>query len=131
MSSSAWADFLDARLRLVHEWTDEGLSSVAIALRLTPDAQQITLISMTPTEPPIPGCSRDRVAMLTDRCQRLEAELNQRGAGFSTLPPSEAPPSCIRALTLHPDAKLCGCQYWHERPRPGEHHPQCAHFPKP
>jgi hypothetical protein len=87
VSSSAWADFLDARLRLVHEWTDEGLSPVSIALRLAPDAQQIVLISMTATEPPIPGCSRDRVAQLTDRIARLEAELHAR----PTVPPDRGP----------------------------------------
>jgi len=96
VSSSAWADFLDARLRLVHEWTDEGLSPVSIALRLTPDAQQVVLISMTATEPPIPGCSRDRVAQLTDRIERLEAELHSR----STVPPEPAPlHSQVRAIT--------------------------------
>lgn len=130
-SSSAWADYLDARLRLVREWDDAGHSPIEIAERLTPSAVDIVKLLETPTEPPIPGCSRDRVRFLTDRIERLTTELANRGEVFSTLPPQMPTHSQIRSLALDPDPAACGCQYWVERPRPGEHHPECAHFPRP
>lgn len=79
MSASAWADYLDARLRLVHEWRDEGHSPIATAERLTTDAARVLQLEQTPTEPPIPGCSRHLVAIWRDRCERLEAMLAESG----------------------------------------------------
>ena len=65
---SAWSDFLDARLRLVHEWAAQGIpgetdsSPEAIAAQLNRhDAGQIRLLLMTPLQPPIPGSLRSKV----------------------------------------------------------------------
>jgi hypothetical protein len=73
---SAWADFIDARLRLVHELSAEGHSPEAIALRISvPDARLVAQLLDTPTEPAIPGCSRHLACMWRDRAQALEREL--------------------------------------------------------
>jgi hypothetical protein len=60
-----WADFMDARLRLIHRWHSEGIpgsgrnSPAAIAAHLNRhDPGQIELLLQTAMEPPIPGCTR-------------------------------------------------------------------------
>lgn len=130
-SASPWADYLDARLRLVRKWADEGHSPVAIALRLAPGAVDVIKMLETPTEPPIPGCSRDLARTWRDRAERYRSELDARGADVTTLPPDHPLHSQIQALGMRENPDECGCQYWVERPRPGEHHPGCDYFPKP
>jgi len=130
-SASAWADYLDARLRLIHEWGDEGLTSIRISERLCVDAVDCERILQTPTEPPLPGCSRDLVRTWRERAARLEAMVIEAEGRASTMPPEQPVYSQIQAIKRDPDPAICGCQYWHERPRAGEHHPHCEHFPKP
>lgn len=48
-----WADFLDARLRLVHRWRSEGKSPEMICNELNShDLTQIRLLLATAPEPP-------------------------------------------------------------------------------
>ncbi len=63
--ASPWADYLDARLRLVQEWHREGIpssgetSAAAIAAHLNRhDEGQINLLIHTDAVVPIPGSSR-------------------------------------------------------------------------
>jgi hypothetical protein len=68
---SAWADFLDARLRLVHEWHREGcgtefkpMSPAEIAAELNHhDEGQIRMLLLTPPDP-VPGSLRAQVGTL-------------------------------------------------------------------
>lgn len=130
MSASPWADYLDARLRLVHQWMDEGRSAIEIVEKLTPTAVTIETVSVTPVDPPYPGCSRAQAEQWKERCARLETLLASRGDAISAAPPSRPVLSQIQALTTSPDPGFCGCQFWTDLPRPGEHHPECEHAPR-
>lgn len=128
MGNSAWADYLDARLRLVHEWAGDGLPWEDMVDRLTPERHQLMLLLLTPLTP-APGTSRDQVIQLRLRVERLEHALR---AAQEAPPPRVAPPthSELRALLCQPDPDQCGCQYWADKPTPGQHHAQCAYAPK-
>ncbi len=121
----AWADYLDARLRLVHEWAGEGLSFVEMARRLTPDPHDLALLMLTATIPPQPGSSRDQLISARIRLDRAERQLTERAEPLPRRP--HPPNSQVRALLLDPDPNICGCQHWTNHPRNGEHHPHCAH----
>jgi hypothetical protein len=66
--TSPWADFLDARMRLIHEWHREGcgvefkpMTAAEIAKELNHhDETQIRLLLATPPEP-VPGSLRDKL----------------------------------------------------------------------
>lgn len=123
---TAWADYVDARLQLVHHWRHEGASLDDIASRLTIDVERIAV--WLKSEPlPFPGSSRSQLAEWKARVAALEAELHAAGA-MPSEPPKE---SEFRALRTHPDAELCGCQYWTDHPRPGMHHSLCEHASRP
>jgi hypothetical protein len=70
---SPWADYLDARARLIAEWLRDGIpgsgephaTPADIAEQLNHhDATQIQLISMTPLDPPGPCTSRALLAAI-------------------------------------------------------------------
>lgn len=132
-AGSAWADYLDARLRLVHQWAGEGKSFDEMVERLTPDAHQLALLLLTPTMPPLPGSSRDRVRSWQERAERLQRELIAMMARIA--PPEPQPPqpriSQVRALLSDPDPARCGCQYWTDHPTPHRHHTECSQAPPP
>lgn len=123
---TAWVDYVDARRRLVHEWKEQGVCDDDIAIRLELEPVQIEAIGQQPTEPPFPGSSRYQLIEWQRRVRELEAELHAAAAGVSK-GPSE---SQFRALLPHADAECCGCQYWSDHPRPGEHHPNCDQAPR-
>jgi hypothetical protein len=73
MSVSAWADFLDARHRLIKEWAANGIpghsktgtTAKMIADQLNRhDEVQIQLVAMTPVNPPSPCTTRKTLADL-------------------------------------------------------------------
>lgn len=121
---TAWVDYVDARRRLLHEWAEQGVSREDMAVRIELDDERIAAILSQAPDPPFPGSARYQVLEWRKRCADLETELQAAGAVPSEPPPVE---SMFRSLRLHPDPELCGCQYWTEHPRPGEHHPQCEH----
>jgi hypothetical protein len=125
---TAWVDYVDARRRLLHEWHEQGVSAEDMAVRIELWTEQIEAILAQPTEPPFPGSARFQLEEWKRRVAELEAELYAAGATPSNPPPVE---SQFRALKLHPDPECCGCQYWTDHPRPGQHHPQCEHAPRP
>lgn len=129
MNGSAWADFLDARLRLVHEWAGDGLTFDEMVERLTPDADQLALVLLTPTIPPLPGCVRDRAHALQQRVAELERELHAKPE--PPAPPGEPRVTQVRALMSDPDPEQCGCQYWTDRPPNHQHHRECSYAPPP
>lgn len=54
--SNAEADFQTARLRLIHEWDDEGRSIEEITARLNHhDEGQVMILCMTPVDLELPG----------------------------------------------------------------------------
>jgi hypothetical protein len=122
---TAWLDYLDARRRMVHEWREQGVAPADIAVRLEVDTEHVERIVGQLVDPPLPGCSREVAARLARRVADLERELH----GAPT-PPPERPTtpseSEFRALRLHPDPEVCGCQYWRDA-TPGKHHPRCEH----
>lgn len=122
-SSTAWADYVDSRRRLIHEWRDQGWTLDDIAHRLTLAEGQLESILEQAVEPPFPGSSRYQLIEWKRRANALEAEVHAAG-GVPSEPPKE---SEFRALAMHPDPELCGCQYWTDHPRPGQHHPGCQH----
>ena len=121
----AWADYVDGRAQLIHQWHREGASVEDILVRLELDAPIVEQVLRNPPLP-FPGSARAQVAAWRDRCQALEQEIHAAG-GTPSDPPKE---SGIHALALHPDPECCGCQYWTDHPKPGEHHPLCEHAPK-
>lgn len=121
---TAWVDYVDARRRLLHEWQEQGVAHDEMAVRIELDEQRVANILVQPADPPFPGSARHQVLEWKRRCAELEAELHAVGAVPSEPPPLE---SMFRSLRLHPDAEVCGCQYWTEHPRIGQHHPQCEH----
>lgn len=120
---TAWPDYVDARRRLIHEWKEQGVSDEDICIRIQLEVEQIAVIAQQPTDPPFPGSSRYQLLEWRQRAAALEAEVHAAGAVPSE-PPKE---SGFHALALHPDPECCGCQYWTDHPRPGEHHPRCEH----
>lgn len=81
MSISAWADYLDARARLIQEWMRDGIpgeprsrdNPTAIAVHLNRhDATQIHLIAITPLDPPQPCSSREALETLVCELQRTK-----------------------------------------------------------
>lgn len=123
---SAWADYVDARQQLVHQWRCEGVSIEDIVLRLEVDSERVE--TWLRTEPlPFPGSSRAQLEEWKRRGAALESEVYAAG-GVPSEPPKE---SEMRSLKLHPDPECCGCQYWTDRPLFGEHHELCEHREKP
>lgn len=83
---SAWADFVDARVRLVHELAAEGHTLEAIRIRLSvADCRAVQQLLDTPMDPAIPGCSRNLAELWKERAQALEREL------LGVEPPPTAP----------------------------------------
>jgi hypothetical protein len=127
---SGWADYIDARAQLVHQWRSEGASIEDIVSRLEVDAERVE--NWLRSEPlPFPGSSRAQLAEWKERAAALEQELHAVGATHTPTPP---PPidSELRALAPHPDPELCGCQYWTDAPASGTRHdPRCEHAAKP
>lgn len=129
MSASPWADYLDARLRLVHQWAGEGVSFEDMADRLAPDPEQLALILLTSTEPPLPGSARDRMIAWQLRAEQLQRELNARAQPEAQ---GQVPRHTqVRALLSDPDPDSCGCQYWTDQPVLHQHHRECSHAPPP
>jgi hypothetical protein len=58
---SEWADFLEARHRLIVAWCREGKYPEEIRETLAMDRGQVALIGATPLEPPIPGSFPTRI----------------------------------------------------------------------
>ncbi len=131
--STTWADYLDARLRLVHEWAGEGVSFDTMAQRLTPDPHQLALLLLTPTTPPLPGSSRDRMRSWQMRAERLQRELIAMMARVAPPDPQPDPPRItqVRALLSDPDPDRCGCRYWTDDPPAHAHHTECSQAPPP
>jgi hypothetical protein len=125
MAASAWADYLDVRVRLVHEWMDQGLTSIECAPEFDVSPEEIERIRLTPPDPPVPGSSRDQLALWKARCLALE----QRANDAEPTPHLPPPPihSEVRGLLPHEDPLRCGCQHWTDPPPAGEHHPSCVH----
>jgi hypothetical protein len=126
MAASAWADYLDARLRLVHEWMDQGRTAIACAVRFEVSAVDVEKARLIPTEPPMPGSSRHLAAIWADRCARLERIIAQSEGEPTPRLPAPAH-SEVRGLLPHEDPLRCGCQHWTDPPPAGAHHPQCVH----
>ena len=134
MSASAWADYLDARTRLVHQWTAEGLAFAVMVQRLTPLATDLAVEG--PSDPPLPGSSRAQLGAWRARAGDLETELRERDSPAPETDRSQRDAevlraSHVRALMSHPDPAQCGCQYWSPPPALGTHHPRCAYPDEP
>lgn len=125
--TTAWLDYIDARRRMIHEWHEQNISAVDIAIRIELDVESVERIIGQLIDPPLPGCAREVVARLERRVADLEREVHR-----SAPPPDRAPvESEYRSLRLHGAVELCGCQYWHDTPCPGvAHNPRCDHAPK-
>jgi hypothetical protein len=123
---SAWADYLDGRLQVIHQWKGEGASIEEISVRLEVDPERIEIALRT--EPvPYPGSSRAQLAEWRARAERLELAL-QRSSPSEPPPGTRAPvESEMRALRMHPTPELCGCQYWADAAPDGAHNPRCIH----
>jgi len=129
--SASWADFVDARRRLVHEWRAHGEEPAHIARRLATAPELVALILRQPVDPPQPGSTRAQRDEWKRRALAAEAQLQ----GGATPDPAVPPPteSEFRSLALHPDPECCGCQYWVDTPLPTigvEHNPHCEHAKK-
>lgn len=126
---TAWADYVDARQQLVHQWRREGASVEDMIGWLEVDAARVERWLSTAPEP-FPGSVRAQLAEWKARAEALETALH---ATHTEPPPSSgrAPvESEMRALRLDPHVELCGCQYWTAAVE-GEHHPRCIHAPRP
>jgi hypothetical protein len=58
---SALADYLDARLRLIHEWNSEGCSEEAVAKGLGLEKEVVRLLTRLRADPPSIGSTRYRL----------------------------------------------------------------------
>lgn len=125
MTASAWADYLDARGRLVHAWAGEGLPWREMVERLTPTESELEGDAQAPDDA-LPGSSRDLVAVWQARAEALEEELHS-GRAAPTLPLRAPVLSEVRGLLPHSDPLRCGCQHWTDPPPAGQHHAQCVH----
>lgn len=123
--ASAWADYVDARRQLIHQWHGDQVRPSDIAIRLALDVPLIEHI-LAQAPDPMPGSSRYQALALARRVEDLEQELHRVR---STAPPVPTPAeSELRSLALHPHPARCGCQYWSGTPRPGDaHNPHCEH----
>jgi hypothetical protein len=126
MAASAWADYCDARARLIHEWMDDGRSSIDCVIGLQLDVEAVERIRATSTDPPIPGCSRDQLETWQRRCRVLEQRLLLPPETGSVRPLTPLQ-SEVRSLLPHVDALRCGCQHWTDPPPAGTHHRDCMH----
>lgn len=109
---------------MVHEWREQDISAADISVRLELDVERVEQILAQLVDPPLPGCSRDVAGRLARRVAELERELH-RSAPAPERVPGE---SEFRALKLHPDPEVCGCQYWRDTSRPAvEHNGRCEH----
>lgn len=86
---SALLDHRDARIRLVHEWHDAGLSLEQIVEKLTPFESDVRRWLREPTDPPVPGSCRYTLGEWKARAQALERELH--GAEVPADRPSRVP----------------------------------------
>lgn len=138
MKSSAWADLHDARARLVDALLAEGLSPAEIATRINVSVDGVALIAAAAdrhgVDPPVPGCSRDRLLLWKKRTEDLEDAL--RELAEVTLNESQneherrTPTTDVRSLRRDPEASKCGCQHWGPHSQApwmkGTHHPECV-----
>jgi hypothetical protein len=130
--SAVWADFVDARRRLVHEWREQGNTPAHIARRLVVAPELVEVILRQAIDPPQPGSVR---AQRDEWKRRALAAENALHLVPSTAPPVPPPTlSELRALALDPHPAACGCQYWVDTPPESagdQHNPHCEHAPKP
>lgn len=130
--SAVWADYVDARRRLVHEWREQGNSPGHIARRLDVAPELVDLILRQTVDPPQPGSVRAERDEWKRRALAAEATIHV----VRTTPPPVPPPtdSEVRSLTLDPHPAACGCQYWLDTPLESagdKHNPHCQYAPKP
>ena len=126
---TAWADYVDGRQQIIHQWRGEGASTEQIAARLGVETDLVEHWLKTGALP-YPGSSRAQLAEWRGRAERLELAL-QRSSPSEPPPGTRAPiESEMRALRMHPTPELCGCQYWSDAAPDGEHHPRCMHAPR-
>lgn len=127
---TAWADYVDARQQLVHQWRREGASVEDIVGWLEVDEARVQKWLATAPEP-FPGSVRAQLGEWKLRAEKLEAALH--AAHTEPPPPSSAGRAPIesemRALRLDPHVELCGCQYWTDAIE-GAHHARCIYAPK-
>jgi hypothetical protein len=98
----AYADWVDARVAIVHEWRGHGMSVANIARRLTPDADFVRALLKTPPLP-VPGSSRALVLELRQRVADLEHALLVAEPHAPPTPRREPPrESDVRELAPHP-----------------------------
>jgi DNA-binding transcriptional MerR regulator len=127
---TAWLDYIDARRRMVHEWSAQGVNAEDISVRLEVDPEHVERIRSQSTEP-LPGTARATVRELRTRISELEQQLH----GSRDTPPVPPPPvtSDVRSLLAHIDPALCGCQHWVTRDpsvAPDQHDPRCVFSPE-
>jgi hypothetical protein len=67
-----WPDYMDARRRLIAKWREEAVDIETMVDRLTPTRGHVEAILRQSIDPPIPGSSRELVAILTARVAELE-----------------------------------------------------------
>lgn len=121
--TTGWLDYIDARRRMIHEWAEQRIGAADIAIRLEVDVEHVEKILGQPVDPPLPGCSREVAARLARRVADLERELHRSASGAERAPVE----SEFRALKLHPDPELCGCQYWRDTTPGLAHNGRCEH----
>jgi hypothetical protein len=129
--SKAWADYVDARQRLIHGWLAEGLTALRISDRFVVPPDLVERLALSPPDPPVPGSSRDQLLGWQRRCALLEREAHA-AQPTPHLPPPQLPSAVplyseVRGLLPHLDPLRCGCQHWTDPPPVGQHHWQCVH----
>jgi hypothetical protein len=93
---TAFADFIEARRRLVKEYAAEGLAPEDILARVQLTIEHVEIISSAELDPPIPGCVWDVVRLQTERIMNLERELH--GPSTPRVAPDVALLSDVREL---------------------------------
>lgn len=88
LQGDPWADFLDARHRLIHEWLSEGVPGLedlpigswvdAVVQRLNShDAVQVSSLGSSPTEPPGPATTRQLLEAARARIDAMDQALQR------------------------------------------------------
>jgi hypothetical protein len=124
---TAWVDYIDARRRMIHEWSANGASVDDICGRLALSVEKVESILVQLADPPLPGCSREVADKLRQRVAELERLVHRIRETPSSRPAPEV--SDVRGLLSNPNPALCGCQYW--SPSDGmtlcdRHHQSCV-----
>lgn len=130
---SAWADLYDARARLAHLLTGQGLSAEEVAEKLSVDQVDVGVMLAADPEP-WQGSSRWQCRALQQRVHDLEGDIRNAAAlriqEANEDKAKRESDTHIRELLRDPDPKKCGCRHWKPHPstysiRAGFHHPQC------